>query len=273
MINKDSVFSLTIVLTEIEWILYQLQAPSTRLYPYLFTDESADKIRQLLDMARDSLLKRGWIEAQSGDNVTLDMTVAGIVGTLGFAKVALFVNLFREQDTKPQVRRYFSAEGLLVEQAADSTGEVTLTALRDLKTLGERLNEYLGLKDQAAPRKGVFQCDAAAFADIPYILAGDGDAAAITQLVHMGADDRFAADLVGAMANPLWQATLQVVALDAEQPEGVRVVDQLMVLEGIYGLWLIHTVPQKGQNVLEVKPCSAAQARERLGDMVQYLSS
>lgn len=271
MNDEDHIFDLVLTEIEIEWILYQLQAPSARLYPY--TNESDDKIRQLLDTARDSLLKRGWIEAQSSNNVTLDMTVAGIVGALGFAKVALFANLFKEQDTEPQIQRYFSAEGLLVEQAADATDEVTLTALRDLKTLEKRLNEYLGLKDQAAPRKGTFQCDAAAFADIPYILAGDGDGAAVAQLEQLGADSRFAANLVGAMANPLWQATLQVVTLDSEQPEGVRVVDQLTVLEGIYGLWLIHTVPQKGQNVLEVKPCSAAQVRERLGDMVQHLSS
>lgn len=271
MNDENHIFNLVLTEIEIEWILYQLQAPSARLYPY--TNESDDKIHQLPNTARDSLLKRGWIEVQSGNNVTLDMTVAGIVGALGFAKVALFVNLFREQDTEPQVRRYFSAEGLLVEQATGGAGEVTLTALRDLKTLGERLNECLGLKDQAAPRKGTFHCDATAFADIPYILAGDGDDAAIAQLERLGADDRFAADLIGAMANPLWQATLQVVTLDAERPEGVRVVDQLTILEGIYGLWLIHTVPQKGQNVLEVRPCSAAYVRKRLDDMVQHLSS
>lgn len=270
--NLKNSFSLILTPSEVEWVLYQLQAPTTRLYPFPFGDESAGKVYQLLDTARDSLLERGWIETQPDNKVVLDMTVAGMVGALGFAQTALFVNLFREKDAKPQARRYFSAEGLLVEQSVNAVGEVVLTALRDLETLNERLGEQLGLKSQTAPRKGTFQCDSTAFADIPYTLAGDGDSAAINQLVRLGAEERFAADLVCAMSTPLWQATLQIIVLDPQQSDGVHIVDQMTIIEGIYGLWLIHAAQNKDQNVLEVLPCNAARAKERLGSMINHLS-
>jgi hypothetical protein len=270
--NLENSFALTLTPSEVEWVLYQLQAPTTRLYPFPFGDESADKVHQLLDAARDSLLERGWIETQPDNKVVLDMTVAGMVGALGFAQTALFVNLFRERDTKPQTRRYFSAEGLLVEQSVSTVGEIVLTALRDPETLNERLGEQLGLKSQTAPSKGTFRCDSTAFADIPYNLAGDGDSAAINQLVGLGAEERFAADLVCAMFTPLWQATLQVITLDPQQSGGVRIVDQMTIIEGIYGLWLIHAVQHKDQTVLEVLPCNAARAKERLSDMTNHLS-
>ena len=260
--NSKNTFVLTLTSAEAEWILYQLQAPTTRLFPFPFDDEPAGKVHQLLDTAQDALLKRGWIETQSDGNVILDMTVAGIVGALGFAKTALFVDLFREQDNKPQVHRYFSAEGLLVEQAGNANNEIVLTAIRDFRTLRERLEEYLGLKNQTVPRKGMFRCDPTAFADIPYILAGDGESAAIAQLVEIGADEHFAADLISAMNAPVQQATLQVVHLDTEQPEGVRLTGKLNLLEGVYGLWALRSQLGGAVPLLEIMPCNAEHARE-----------
>jgi len=264
---EDS-FILNLTAAEVEWILNEIQAPSMRLYPSPFINKPAEKMRKTLDNAGRSLLKRGWIENQPDDNVVIDITVAAMVGALGFAKTALFVEIFQEHTFSPQVTRYFSAEGLLIEQSASDDGEIILTALRNVQILHKQLQEHLDLKGEGVSGRGTFKCGAALFADVPFTLAGDGESAAIAQLIELGADARFAADLISAMNVPIQQSTLELIALDAQQPDGVRLAGRLNLIEGVYGLWVLRSYLEGETPFLEITPAAAAEAKGFVGELL-----
>lgn len=264
---EDS-FILNLTAAEVEWILNEIQAPSMRLYPSPFINEPVEEIREILDDAGHSLLKRGWVEDQHDDNVVIDITVAAMVGALGFAKTALFVETFQEHAFSPQVIRYFSVEGLLIEQSASDNGEIVLTALRNVQILHKRLQEHLDLKGEGVSGKGTFKCGAALFADVPYTLAGDGESAALAQLIDLGADARFAADFISAMNAPIRQSTLELVVLDAQQPDGVRLVGRLNLIEGVYGLWVLRSYLEEERPFLEIMPAAAEEAKGFVGDLL-----
>lgn len=266
-IDTQDSFVLIISPHEIEWILYQLNAPVERL-PFADTITFTN-----FQEAFSSLKSRDWILSDSSDKVILDVTIAGLVGVLGFSKTALAMDLFHEQSTNGQTICYFSAEGLIVEQTPTDNEEIALTALRDLDTLRTRIHEHLGLQDQQAPREGVFQCLEGVFADIPYTLAGDGKSAAVMQLVQLGAEERFANDLVSAMASPLQQATLQVVRLDPEHPDGVRIIGKLTLIEGLYGLWMLVSRLEENNPTIEIIPCDAEQAKKSIDELLKALVS
>lgn len=267
--NLENDFTLVFTRPEIEWVLLQLNAPNQRLYVSPFKDRAPEYVEDALEEARVSLIKRGLVLEQPNTALALDVTCAGMIGVLGFSEEVLRLDIFRERDTKPQTYYYFNAEDLVVERSSADDDKITLTALRDLNTLRARLCEHLGLKNQQAPRGGTCKCTEEAFAAIPYTLAGDGKPAAIAQLVRLGADERFASDLLCAMASPLQQATLQVVHLDPEQPEGVRVTDKLNLIEGIYGLWVLVTRFEEKTPTIEIIPCDAAQAKKYIDELLE----
>lgn len=258
---------------EIEWILLHLEAPFKRLYVSLFQDQSSEYIQDALEKAKSSLLDRGLVVEQAEATLALDATCAALVGALGYANVTMRLDIFGEREPAPQAYQYFNAEGLIVEQSPADNGEVTLTALRDLDVLRERLNEKLGLQDQETPREGGFQCAEEEFADIPYILAGDGQPTAITELVQLGADQHFASDLVRAMKSPLQQVTLQIARIDHDQSEGVYITKKLTLLEGIYGLWAFVYHLEKESPDIEIIPCDALQAKQHLDVLLEDFTS
>jgi len=256
--NQDD-FTIHLTFPEIEWILQQLGAPPRRLYVPLNNLEASDGI----DGIPPTLRSRAWINFEADVPVAIDIAVAGIVGVLGFSTTLLLIDHFCEQDHKPQTYQYFYAQGLIVEQTVTDDKEVKLTALRDLDTLRTRLHKQINLVNQQKPTQTkTFECEEEAFAAIPYTLAGDGESAAIAQFVEIGADEHFAADLISAMNAPVQQATLQVVHLDTEQPEGVRLTGKLNLLEGVYGLWALRSQLGGAVPLLEIMPCNAEHARE-----------
>lgn len=270
--TADDIFVLGLSPMEVEWILHQLHAPDTRLLPSLSEEPTTQELREAFEQAQSSLERRGWIESQTEGQFVLDVTVAGVVGILGFATEALFATQFREQDLHPQVHRYFSAEGLIVEQrGGDSAEEITLTALRDAETLSRRLDEYLGLRSQEAPVEGAFRCDEEAFGDVPYILAGDGRPAAVARLVEIGAEERMAAGLIRAMECPMRQTTLQALQLDPDHESSIRLRSNLTVLEGVSGLWVLHTCLEDEPVSVEILPSDADRVRGVVGATVEFL--
>jgi len=272
-LSDTDVFRLSLAVEEVEWVLYQIQSPGVRLYADPFVGHSVDDIELALQNACGALTDRGWIKAQPDGSIVLDVTVAGVVGVLGFADVGLWVTLFRGQDPRPQIRRYFAVEGLLVEQGTDDIGEIRIIALRDVDVLQAHLLADLGIKDQQAPTERALTCVEEGFSDIPYILAGDGEADATLRLVELGAEERWAGEFIAAMDSPLWQATLQLVTLDSDRPEGVRLLGKLTLIEGIYGLWAVITDLESTPTRVNVVPCDAAQARSYVGQLVDMLVS
>ncbi len=269
--NTDDTFGLALQSSQVEWILAQLDPPSQRLYPNPFGNLSPEQIGRALTKGRLALGDQGLLKEDASGGLVLDVTVAGIVGALGFADRMLHLSLFRASETEPVIWRYFHAEGLLVEQQSDGAETIGLTALRDIGVLRERICAHLGLGNQSAPTSGRYRCAAADYADVPYILAGDGESEAAARLVELGADTRFARDLICAMASPLGQATLQVVALDAQREEGVRLLDKIVVVEGIYGLWAIVSHSREGTEEVEIVPCDANETRDLISNVVHQL--
>jgi hypothetical protein len=267
--NNNRSFNLSLTLKEIEWILLQINAPMQRLYSSPFQGKSTEYIQHALEEAKSALLDRGLVVEQAETTIALDATCAALVGALGYANVIVRLDIFSEQDPTPHAYQYFNAESLIVEQSPADNGAITLTALRDLDVLRDRLNERLGLQNQEAPREGSFQCAEQDFADIPYILAGDGQSAAITELVQLGADQHFASNLARAMKSPLQQTTLQIARINQEQTEGVSTTKKLMLLEGIYGLWAFVCHLEKESPDIEIIPCDASQAKQHLDALLE----
>lgn len=271
--TADDIFVLGLSPTEVEWILHQVHAPHTRLLPSLSGESTTQELREAFEQAQSLLERRGWIQSQTEGQFVLDVTVAGVVGILGFATKALFATQFREQDLHAQVYRYFSAEGLIVEQrGGDSAEEITLTALRDAETLSRRLQEHLGLRDQEAPVEGAFRCDEEAFGDVPYILAGDGRPAAVARLVEIGAEEGIAAGLIRAMECPVRQTTLQALQLHPDHEDSIRLRNNLTLLEGVSGLWVLNTCRQDEPVSVEILPSDADRVRGVVGAMVEFLA-
>lgn len=269
--EAECAYRLVLSTSSIEWILAQLNPPPLRFFPDSFQPASSELLDEILQEGRLALETQGLLVDSGSGLLTLDSTVAGLAGVLGFADRTLVVSIYHERDIEPEVWRYYSVEGLLVEQAMVGPTEVALTALRDRSVLHHQVWECLGLRDQPQGACATFRCDAASFSDIPYTLAGDGESFAAGRLVDLGADPGFAGDLISAMASPLWQATLQVVALDSDRPEGIRTLAKLVVLEGVYGIWAISTNLDSDPETVEIAPCNADQARTLVEAVVDKL--
>jgi hypothetical protein len=271
--NDSRSFALHLTPLEVEWILHQLDAPALRFPLYESPARSLEDAVEGLRDAEAPLEKRGWVERREGDQLTLDVTVAGVVGVLGFSRRAIFVTQFREQDPRPELLRFFTAEDLLVGQRPREAGdEITLTALRDLETLRRRLIQYLDLREQRAPAEHAFRCEEDAFAAVPYILAGDGKPAAVAHLVEAGAEESLARDLAQAMACPLRQTTLEALELDPDHPDGIRPRDKLTLLEGTYGLWALNTCLDEDPVTIDILPCNAHRAQGLVSGLLEFLT-
>jgi hypothetical protein len=251
---------------EIEWILQQVDAPRERLYMPLIDPKPSIEGKEFLT----TLQSREWISFESGQPVAIDATIVGMAGVLGFSKKAIIMDIFREQDTNPNTHQYLYAEGMIVEQTTKGDDQIQLTALRDPTTLADRLCDQLKLTDQQPGTvHEVFECKEENFAEVPHILAGNGENDAISRLVEIGMDEQFAQDLVRTMSAPLRQSTLQVLALGPKFKEGIHVVEKLTFLEGVYNYWALHSQSKKDQLPrLQIMNCNAQCAKKRIDDLL-----
>lgn len=267
--NSGTLFSLALKESEIEWILWQLDAPTERLYHSSFRDRSPKGVEKAFEEAEASLLDRGLIVKEPDGAPALDATCAGMVGVLGFSSVVLQADLFRERSPVPTTYRYYVAEELIVEEYAEEGGQTRLTALRDPDVLRNRLHRQLNLQGQQQPdRSAAFQCREETFAAIPYTLAGDGEAAAIRLLTDGGVDEQLATELISAMNSPIQQSALHVVKVDGDHPQGRCLVRQMAIFEGVYGLWISSLQVEDDASAIDIVPCNAEQAKRAVDNVL-----
>lgn len=270
--TSDTTFSIETDKYEIEWILAQLGSPASRLYPSSFEGITDDKILRAFDSAQSTLFKKGWVKENADNSVSMDITAAGLVGVLGFAKSAMFIRQFKQRETVPQVFSFYQAEGVFLEVIKELNEKITLTAYQNLGSLNTRLVDILSIKSQASCSGHTLTCDVKEYVDLPYILAGDGDESAVKELLRLGANKQFAGGLICSMTASLRHTNLQVIALGSTQSEAPSLLDQLTIIEGVYGLWCVEPQDNGNKQVLIQSP-DAETVKQRLLLLAQRFSA
>ncbi len=261
----DSIFAIDLKAEELSFVATTLKIglPTGVVPgPLLDAGESGEKRAQLLQ----ALAARHYLQVQSDGAPVLDMTVAALVGSLAYAETVLTASTWTEGTAQPKVRRLYVAHGLLVEHEQDAEGRHTLTAVRDAETEGERLTGWLGLKKQPAAAREGFSLPEAVLTQARYLLAGDSESACQSALEQAGASTMLAMDFTQALAHPMRQSVVEIQQIEGRK---IRRIGRLMLIEGLYGLWLIRLQGLEGEALAEVIPCPAAEVCKAVMTLVQ----
>lgn len=216
--------------------------------------------------AQASLEAKDYIRLPSGEDeaMTLDQTVATMVGALGYPQHSLEIRTFREKQVEPERAQLFGLGELIVEQTQARPDTHTLTACRTRDVALARVVDFLGLAQQPAAHTESFRIAAADMAELPYLIAGNGPEDGAVFLREAGAPARAADRLAAAFDNPVRESVVRAaVWIDGEPRE----VGRLTLLEEIYGLWLIAPA-EEGGDTLVVAPVTAVAAIDRIRDLV-----
>lgn len=223
-------------------------------------DESAPEA--LWVIAQNALSERGYIRLPFGENeeLALDQTVATMVSVLGYPQYGLEAQTFREKRVEPERVQWLGLGELLVEQAQDGSDTHILTACRTGEVALGRLLDFLGLKKQPPAHTESFRIAVEDMAQVPYIIAGDGQEDGAAFLRGAGAPAKAAARLAAALENPVRQSVLRVSAWPDGEPQEIG---RLTLLEEVYGLWLI-TPDETDGDTLVVAPVTGVEAADRV---------
>jgi len=212
--------------------------------------------------AQASLAEKNYLRpATIDEELILDTSVAALISVVGDPQSAVTVSTLREKAVEPEKRRLCVARGLIVDY---HDGHVhTLTALRTREVALQRLLDFLRLRQQPAAHTESFRIAAEDMTQVPYIIAGNGSEDGVVFLQEKGAPEKAALRLARALDNPVQQSLIQAIIWNDGQPTEVG---RLMLLEEVYGLWLMAPTAEDS-TVLEVIPYSAEAAVVRIREL------
>jgi len=259
----DDIFEIKLTTPEMIFIGSLLKAPSLPVDYSLPEDES--ELETVWRNAYSSLAHKDYVRLSPPmeTDLTLDQTVAAIVGVLGYPQSGLEVNKFHQKQVVPEQSRLSRLGELIVEQTSGPADTHTLTACRTRDVALARLLAFLGLKEQPPAHTQSFHITAGDMAQLPYIIAGNGPEDGAAFLREKGAPPGAATHLAAALDNPVRQSVIRAAVWRDGEP---REVGRLTLLEEIYGLWLFAPTVEDG-DMLAVTPLDAAEAADRIRDL------
>ena len=263
----EDTFNLTFTPAELAFAAGALGA-APKLLEDPFAGWPPERTETALREAQAALADRQYAQVESDGSMALDTTVAALVGALAFAEAALAVTRAVGAKEQPTTRHIHFAAGLIVEQEQQRDGSHSLTAVRDGESVARRLNEYLCLANQPAPPA---QCCTLPMSDVEearYVAAIEGERACAEYLAGVGVPAAVASSLAQAMAFPVCQSALLALAWEGQE---ARRLDSLTLLEGKYGLWLLHPLAGDDEPRLEALPCEAAGAVRRVEELIRLI--
>ncbi len=218
----------------------------------------AEEIEAAWQQAREALAARRFIEVQPDGSIVMDVAVATLVGTCAFPE-ASFLLTVTPAGGAPTVRYFHLTRHLAVEQAPEPEG-YRLTALEDPASVFERVTAMLGLDDQPAAPGGSGRLRGTELTQARTLIEDSGPEAAQAALERAGLGSETAVALTETLARPTRNGALVALA----RREVTWEVAGMGLLEGENGLWRLRAFTRRGEDWVEVIPCTAGEAREAL---------
>ncbi|HWI52467.1 MAG TPA: hypothetical protein VNT01_10050 [Symbiobacteriaceae bacterium] len=238
---------------ELAFLASLLGADSLIGVPDPFAGWSGDAVEEAWEEVRRALAERRLVTLQSDGAVSIETSVAELVGTCGFAE-ATFMLTYTAADGTAAGHHFHVIRHSAVELVLSH--ETVLTCQLsgvDTATVLDRVTEIFRLGDQGAPCVPNGRLTEASLRAARLLAEESGPAAAGELLETVGLCRETAAALAGSLARPLGSGALVAIASDQSDAG----VDGLALLEGENGLWLLRNVHEGNARWVDVVPCTA----------------
>jgi len=202
--------------------------------------------------ARQSLAARNYIALEANGQITLDTTVAALIGT--WAKPdASFILTFTPIG-KPTESRYFHLTRYLAVEQTIAAERYQLTALADARAVYQRILDLLQVENQVAAGAANITLLQAQLMNARASAEQTGAEGVLNILREAPSDARDA--LAQTLTQPRANGALVALAQRATAWE----VAGLGLLEGANGLWRLRACKRDDENWVEAIPCDATSA-------------
>jgi hypothetical protein len=189
-----------------------------------------------MDMARRTLLERGWLVDESGEGLSVDAALGTVVHGATHSELTALLAVTDESGAQAQ-RWVHLATSLIVEQETGDE-EVTLTAVRAADLVGARLAPFLGAPQTPAAPGAAFAVLADELAQAQQEAIDDEWAACGSRLQAAGVPASAAGALGAALGRALSIGSLAVWRRGAA---GLHPVAHHGWLASEQGAWLLQT--------------------------------
>jgi len=225
----------------------------------------AEEVDSAWEQARVGLAARGYLTTGPDGTVTLDATVAALVGTWARPRASFVVTATRLPGPA-QVVYYHVGDHLAVEQVRSADG-CRLLALADAQAVLECVCHLCGLAEQAAAAQGPLVLPESDLRRAWEAAQAGGVSAALPVLLRPGASDEDARALAASLAEPASNSAVAGLTRRGNSWE----VAGLALLEGCNGLWRLRPFARNGADWVEVIPCTAMAAAQELRHLFNRL--
>jgi hypothetical protein len=220
-----------------------------------------------LELAKQSLVERGYIKIHSDGEVVLDVIVAGLVIAAAYSACTLVTSRVVASGSS-HCRLVHLAPNLILEQEVLDDEKVTLTAVSDAETLEDRLRDFFNLPDVPPAPGFVFTLTEPEMAQTRR-LASEGAEVCSAYLARFGIPLEVARVLaltlsdspnIGSLSTMRHKATGETYYENAV----AWIADSL-------GAWRIESLPplEEGQpSEVRLIPTSSAEIQQRLADIL-----
>jgi len=261
----DSSWTLTLSSDEFFLLSAMLQLPQPIGLEDPFQGLGGQEVRERLEMAREALESRGYIEVQADGSVALDAAVAALVQVATIPERSVMLSCVRADGSEAQRLLHLSPE-LLLEQETGTGSQVMLTAVRDMEVLMERVVAFVSFADFGAAPGPEFALGEADFTQAQE-LALEGEAVSCSQrLVDAGVPAVAAIALSAALREGQHVGSVAVWQRAGDEANlGAR----LGWLVGAQGGWLLRPADTPGPTGLHFIPAAKDGIEASLREVVR----
>jgi|GEM_PF-746630 len=271
MIEKDAIKddSLTITCSPIEAAFLASLLNANTLVGMVdpFHGWLADEIETAWANAREALAGQRFIEVQPDGGITMDSSVAALIGTWASADASLLLT-FTANGEPTSLRNYHLTQQMAVAQWITDAGAIQVAPLQDAAAVYSEVVRFWRLANQSAAPGSRGSLREAALTQARSVAAGQGSKTAAAILSQARLPEATVSALAEALAAPVGNGALAALA----RRGAVWDVAGLGVMEGPMGLWRLRAFTQEGENWIEIIPCSAVEARSELRRVLNRVS-